>query len=478
MCSNRCENDKIEIPSDPQPVKETQMIIKVGQKVTLASLVLLSGCQQLLPQAPATPPSWNLGEINEIYRVSSIADSGPNTLREAIQKANASPGTDKIVFESDDDLYQKPQTIHLESALPEITENLHIDGYIEDMLWKVSGVTIDGGSKNAIFAIAPSATAKIEYLTLANGYSSKGGAIANLGELVLSSTMLMNNTGKRGGAVYNKGHLQVINSSLYSNDAGWSGSAIYNDGGNLVLTHITVFQNRSKDGIAVYNKGNLLVRNSILYGNLNLAGTLGTDCLSKGQHSIESARNIMGTSDSCGEIFSSEDPIVGSPGVFNGPTVSLPISTNGPAFNWAENELSVDENGEPLYWDQRGNGDPRYAGGIADIGAFEVQPIIKIEVDTLSDEEIRGCTSSFNDCSLSGAIALTNYSPRYSTITFDKTVFDHTVTLHIDDTVVVKKDLTLDASDVAPVTIKTGSEGILTATPEVQVKTHNVQFSH
>ena len=34
-------------------------------------------------------------------------------------------------------------------------------------------------------------------------------------------------------------------------------------------------------------------------------------------------------------------------------------------------EYARSHEGRPLVWDQRGNGDPRFVGGITDIGAFE-----------------------------------------------------------------------------------------------------------
>ena len=148
---------------------------------TLCTINLV-GCQiQPSPeqgslQLPQLPP-WDLGEIQHTFAVSSVLDSGTGTLREAIAKANQSPGTDKIVFESDNDLYRKPQTIHLESSLPTITDNLLIDGYIEKMLWKASGVTIDGQDQHQIFKVAQPNKVKIKHLTLTNGRARQGAAI-------------------------------------------------------------------------------------------------------------------------------------------------------------------------------------------------------------------------------------------------------------------------------------------------------------
>ncbi len=48
-----------------------------------------------------------------------------------------------------------------------------------------------------------------------------------------------------------------------------------------------------------------------------------------------------------------------------------------------DNGAAVDEHGEPLRWDQRGNGDPRFVAGITDVGAFERQAFALLVVDTI-----------------------------------------------------------------------------------------------
>lgn len=440
----------------------------------------ISGCQQLPETTPVNlskEPSWKLADIQQTFKVSSVLDSGPGTLRDAIQLANSSPGTDKIIFTSDDNLYARPQSIALESALPEITDDLLINGYIDNMLWKASGITIDCAGKPGI-QVAPTVTAKIQYLTLSNCVRKNGGAIANRGILALSHIMLMSNQAtSRGGAIFNVGHLQLINSTLYSNKANDYGGAIYSDGGSLFITHATISQNTSGDGLGVFTNNPTTMRNSILFGSQSNESRSGSDCVSTHDSLVTSVQNIIGNSNYCGEVFSSSDPGLAKPGYYNGPTLAIPITTKSQAFNWADNSVSLDELGEPLSWDQRGNGDPRYACGIADIGAFEVQPKVKMEVDTLSNQDIRGCTSARGDCSLKGAIALANHSDRYSTITFDKTVFAAPTMLNVDSSVVIHKDLLLDASSVATITLKKGHAQLKTDDSHVQLKTINIVFS-
>ena len=58
------------------------------------------------------------------FAVVNTNDSGPGSLRHAIQQANASPGVDTITFA----IGSGYQTIALASALPTITDSVIIDG--------------------------------------------------------------------------------------------------------------------------------------------------------------------------------------------------------------------------------------------------------------------------------------------------------------------------------------------------------------
>src|SRR5262249_8362097 len=59
-----------------------------------------------------------------VFTVSSTADSGEGSLRQAILDANAPPGADQIRVS----LTGPSATVHLLSALPEITETVDLDG--------------------------------------------------------------------------------------------------------------------------------------------------------------------------------------------------------------------------------------------------------------------------------------------------------------------------------------------------------------
>ncbi|MGH7135645.1 MAG: right-handed parallel beta-helix repeat-containing protein, partial [Pirellulales bacterium] len=60
------------------------------------------------------------------FTVTTTADSGPGSLRQAVLNANANPGTDEITFQIPGTI---PQTIQPLSPLPAITDTVTIDGF-------------------------------------------------------------------------------------------------------------------------------------------------------------------------------------------------------------------------------------------------------------------------------------------------------------------------------------------------------------
>jgi hypothetical protein len=136
-----------------------------------------------------------------------------------------------------------------------------------------------------------------------------------------------------------------------------------------------------------------------------------------------------------------------------------------------DNAAAVDERGEPLAWDQRGNGDPRFVAGVTDIGAFEVQAFPVLRVNMVEDSEMRSCTGTgVADCSLRGAITLANMMGKPAVISFDPKIFStpRTITLThpLPD---VGVELILDAQKTGgvivrgePFVLRTTSSGKLT----------------
>jgi parallel beta-helix repeat protein len=69
----------------------------------------------------------NLGDIGTTFLVSTTADSGAGSLRDAITQANLHPGADTIRFDIRDPLVNGTHTITPRSALPVITDTVWLD---------------------------------------------------------------------------------------------------------------------------------------------------------------------------------------------------------------------------------------------------------------------------------------------------------------------------------------------------------------
>jgi hypothetical protein len=168
--------------------------------------------------------------------------------------------------------------------------------------------------------------------------------------------------------------------------------------------------------------------NSILQGE-------GLQCLNSGTLDELTSSNLFEQGRGCGEPILRADPKLGKLDYFNGPTPTLPLSSLSPALNLGNNSVAVNHNGEPLKWDQRGNGDPRFARGYVDIGAFEHQSQLPREliVDTTGDTVLRGCTPiAPGNCPLKAAVDLSLSGRTLVPIRFKQSVFTEDQTLQID----------------------------------------------
>jgi len=172
-----------------------------------------------------------LGSVNCLaadFVVTTAADSGPGTLREAVNQANLSHGPDSILIEESVD------TIVLLSGAIEISAPLTITG-------RSSRSTIDGNQVAQIFRI-PSGAGQVSIynLVLRNGRatglpdslcesdSAMGGAICSVADLeIVDSVFELNASVESGGALFVQDASLVIRASLFrENAAGGHGGAI------------------------------------------------------------------------------------------------------------------------------------------------------------------------------------------------------------------------------------------------------------
>jgi hypothetical protein len=224
----------------------------------------------------------------QTFTVTNTNDSGTGSLREAIERANATAGADEIVFADG-----VSGTIILGSTLPTISdpEGLFIDGG--------GDVTVSGNDAVRVLEVGSGAMLTLSSLTITEGFADEGadgGGILNRGTLELTNATLSSNRVfndgvngccipelfSAGAGIFNSGGgtVAVTNSTLSNNSATLSiGGAIFNDGGGTVtVTDSTLSGNSApsqdafgSSGGGIYNDGTLTVKNSTLSGNNDTA---------------------------------------------------------------------------------------------------------------------------------------------------------------------------------------------------------------
>ncbi len=335
---------------------------------------------------PQPPPATacDIGSFESPFStpivVTSLADSGPGSLRQIITSA---PASSTITF-------GVTGTITLGSEIV-IDKPLIIQGP------GPSALTISGGGTTRIFRHTTNDTVTINNVTLANGNAGggRGGAIDNeAGNLSLTRIIVRNNTTTdNGGGVINwlGGGTVDINLSTFSGNSAAYGGALFNYGGamtvtnstftgnsgsvfggalqswtNTTLTQVTIAGNSASGSAGgIHNSGGTITLTRSIIGNntaptcpdLQILGTLS-----------EGGNNLIQNAGGCGvAIFSSTDvngvdPQVSALANNGGFTDTMAIDYTSPA---------VDAGGICSGIDQRGIDRPQ--GAACDIGAFEYE---------------------------------------------------------------------------------------------------------
>src|SRR5262245_5818039 len=169
---------------------------------------LKSGLQQrpvarrFRPRLEALEDRWLPSQVG--LTVTSLADSGPGTLRAAIQSADAGSHTDTYTIG-----FAVAGTIDLQSSLPDLNNSISIQGPGAASLTieRAAGVSSFAAS---IVTVDAGQTAGLSALTIANGNVTRGGGgITNGGTLTVTNCALLNNSAGIGGAIFNTGSLTV-----------------------------------------------------------------------------------------------------------------------------------------------------------------------------------------------------------------------------------------------------------------------------
>lgn len=235
-------------------------------------------------------------QLLSAIQVTSNADSGAGSLREAIATANANKQADTITFASG------VTSITLTGGELVLSET----GASNRTTIK-GPVSISGNDASRIFTVKPGVFAALSSLTVTNGRATgDGGAIVNQGGLELIGTTVKDSfaTGKSGAIQLTSGTLDIVNSTLSGNRANHWGGAIGADGGRLTISSSTLTNNRadadangSGDGGAISYPPKVAATlfNSILAGNTRANGT--ADDMTGGANlHKDSSNNLMGNS--------------------------------------------------------------------------------------------------------------------------------------------------------------------------------------
>ena len=188
---------------------------------------------------------------NAVIDVSSLANSGPGTLRQAILDANATPGQDRIEF-------SVTGTITLGSNLPNITGGVEIVGPGPGSL------TVDGGGTNRTFFVdtVTSGSVLIEGLSVTHSVRSGLTFYHSTVPITMRDLVVTDNNSVSNGAGIELYH---DSTTILLDGVTITGNAALNSGGGLyACTHepgmtLTIVDSRIANNHAADGGGGLLV---------------------------------------------------------------------------------------------------------------------------------------------------------------------------------------------------------------------------
>ncbi|WP_169978042.1 choice-of-anchor Q domain-containing protein [Tautonia rosea] len=209
------------------------------------------------------------------FMVTSAADTGPGTLRDAITQAN------RVLREA-----------HVISIAPEVSGPIVLNSALPTLVGEVElsgpeGTQVAIVRSNApdtpefrLLTVGKSAKVTVNRLAFSGGQAQFGGGILNDGQLLLMDSDVSGNVaGAKGGGIYNTGAITIGASSIRDNVAegvrsiGFGpagigrGGAIFNSN-SLTLSSSSVTGNSTnREGGAIWNSGWTSINTSLFAGN-------------------------------------------------------------------------------------------------------------------------------------------------------------------------------------------------------------------
>ena len=299
--------------------------------------------------------------------VSTTAESGPGSLRQAIADAATVPDT-TITFAAG---FTGPIVLASEITVP---ANAVITVDASNV---TAGLVLSGGGAHRIFHVSSDGNLTLKGMVLTGGgISGDGGAILNSGTLTLTQCTLSGNSASgRGGAIFNDllCRMRLTQCTLSGNSADSAGAI--DNAGDLTLTQCTLAGNSARNsGGAIFNIYSAALINTIVAGNTaptgpdisgfvnafgkNLIGNLAGSGLSAGDSVIEGAANLSPLGNYGGRTQTML-PLAGSPAIDAGDNAAIPAG------------ITTDQRGSLLPF-----------GASVDIGAVEVGRIVTNTADS------------------------------------------------------------------------------------------------
>ena len=383
------------------------------------------------------------------FLVTTVADSGQGSLRQAVLNANAITGADTISFSDGTGgtvnfTDSTPDTIALSSGQISLSSDITISGPGPKLLTVQNSAVLSGTSRVFIVPTGTAKTVQLIGLTMTGGNctTSGGGLLINSGSnasvLVIVSAITGNSTTQFGGGINQlSGNLTIVSSTISGNTAAASGSSggIDATGNSLTLINSTVSgnsitSNAAANGAGIWtnvttasilnstitnntaaggisgvlrNGGTLTVANSIIAGNVNntTLPDVGGAFTSSGGNiigNVGTATGFTATNDRTGTGASPRDPLLGALADNGGHTLThallngSPAINNGLAGNLPADTFDLDGNlntTEALPVDQRSGVNIRQRGPAPDSGSFEAFAFEPTITASTTDEDIQ-----------------------------------------------------------------------------------------
>jgi predicted outer membrane repeat protein len=188
-----------------------------------------------------------------------------NTLRWAVQQADAAGGASTIAFQGG-----MTGTISLTQGPLYLTgPNTTITGPGANTL------AISGSQLSRVFQIATGVTASFNGLTIENGAADQGGAFLNAGNLTITGCTLSGSSASgNGGAISNTGTLSLASSTFSGNSAQVDGGGVFSQDA-LTITNCSFTGNTALSaGGGLYCSGTSTVTGSTFTNNTGIGTTV------------------------------------------------------------------------------------------------------------------------------------------------------------------------------------------------------------